>query len=489
MGHQRPPERGPTPGVQVREEPGPEPADLDVLTADDRLLDSISAGSAGFPGVAGPAGFARSAGSAGSVGGAQDALTRVLTQWRTELAPERLPAPPSLGAADWALRRGRRGTVRPVVAAAAAMVVLLLGSAAVGSRTARPGDPLWPVASVLWSDRVDSAEAGRWVQNHLGQARSELSEGRLSGAGVALTEASSRLPLIQLRDGRAGLESSYRNLVDRVSARLATQSAPGGAARTIASAGRTSPPTVTSLARTTAVAGSRRSPDRPAGPASGTSAPAGSGRGVAATSGPAAATASTGRTPIPAPATPPAAPPTPPAAPPVLRTPAAPPVVLTPIGPIDGAPGAPVRSAEPEVPAPFTPPDETAITSAASGPPAASPAGPPAGSSAGDVPASDSPASGPVPPVGPPPGSAPTTPQPGGATDVPPPGPTSPTDPSSPGPTDSTGPSAPFTGAPFTGAPATDAPTTAAANAPEGPGTVAPALETRDPASGNDPTG
>ena len=160
-------------------------------------------------------------GEAGTAGaGCTAELAGLFSTWRAELHAERLPPTPSIGAADWAVRRGRPRTARPVVAAAAAMAILLLTSAAVGSRTARPGDTLWPVASVLWADRVDSAEAGRSAQTYLVRARSELSVGRLGNASAALTEVSGQLPRVQARDGLSELRSTYSLLVGEISEQL-----------------------------------------------------------------------------------------------------------------------------------------------------------------------------------------------------------------------------------------------------------------------------
>lgn len=377
----------PRPG---RAELGPELGDLVQIGADDRFLDRLVAHLDLDP--ISPAGAGAADTSADPGAGADDTgstaeLSRLFSTWRAELHPSQLPPTPSVGTADWALRRGRRRTARPVVAAAAALAVLLLGSAAVGSRAARPGDTLWPVASVLWADRVDSAEAGRSAQNYLLRARSELSGGRVVNASAALTEVSGQLPRIQARDGLAELRSTYSVLVGEVSQQMSSDLLSSNQASDTAPSPPPPPPPVPAPVRKRdVVAGSAQ---RPRGPASSPS-PSTAGPGPAGTVAP-----RSGPTPTSA-----AAPPRPT---PVVTEPvavqAAPPVVLVPAPPAGQDPAAPGASLSPLA---LSAPDAFTLP----GRPSPAPGGSTSNPTAGTV------TSAPVPPAPVPPAPAPPAPAP-----------------------------------------------------------------------------
>lgn len=379
----------PRPG---RAELSPELGDLAQIGDDDRFLDRLAAHLDLDP--ISPAGAGAADTSADPGAGADDTgstaeLSRLFSTWRAELHPSQLPPTPSVGTADWALRRGRRRTARPVVAAAAALAVLLLGSAAVGSRAARPGDTLWPVASVLWADRVDSAEAGRSAQNYLLRARSELSGGRVVNASAALTEVSGQLPHIQARDGLAELRSTYSVLVGEVSQQMSSDLLSSNQASDTAP----SPPPVPATVRTRdVVAGSAQ---RPRGPAP---TPSTAGPGPAGTVAP-----RSGPTPTSA-----AAPPRPT---PVVTEPvavqAAPPVVLVPAPPTGQDPAAPGAPLSPPA---LSAPDAFTLPGRPSPAPGGSTSNPTAGTgTSAPVPPAPAPPA-PAPPVAPP--SAPPPPAP-----------------------------------------------------------------------------
>ncbi len=188
------------------------PIDVAAVRADDLMLDELAA--------------RRTVDlfHADSTQQTDDAVGSLLAAWREDLRPDDLPAVPSLGRADWALRRGQRRGFRPMVAAAAAIALLLVGSALIGSRTARPGDPLWGLTTVLWNDRVDSADAEHAAQAGLTSAQDELNLGHLTGASIALTFVSATLPKLQSRDDLDRIRRTYDALVSQVSSRMDSSS-------------------------------------------------------------------------------------------------------------------------------------------------------------------------------------------------------------------------------------------------------------------------
>jgi len=166
--------------------------DVADVFADDALIDGllsersepVSVG-AGFGG--------RDAGS-GAPGA--DPLIELFDIWREEISSTPLPPMPAVRRVPHPVATGRhrlQRTARPAMLIAAAICALLIGSAAVGSRTAKPGDSLWPLASVLWSDRLDSVRSLNEVNNALAEVQIALDAGRPDDAREALMRATVHL--------------------------------------------------------------------------------------------------------------------------------------------------------------------------------------------------------------------------------------------------------------------------------------------------------
>lgn len=181
-------------------------------TAPDDLFGDGSFATAG----ATAGGTGRSATGAGLGSDESDPLFGALLTWQQDLRLDDVPPLPSLGRADWALRRGRPRSHWKVLAVAAAIVLLLVSTAGVGSRLAKPGDLLWPVTRALWSDRVTSAEAGDKARLALERARAKVSSGDLTGAAVVLTSVPIEIVRVQPRDGRDELDREYSSLASQV---------------------------------------------------------------------------------------------------------------------------------------------------------------------------------------------------------------------------------------------------------------------------------
>ncbi|MGE3285059.1 MAG: hypothetical protein AB7J32_03015, partial [Pseudonocardia sp.] len=92
-----------------------------------------------------------------------------------------------------------------LAAAAAVAAVLLSAGLLTGGAEARPGDPLFPVTKVLFSERAHSLEQAEEVRTHLEQARQALRDGRHEEAARELTEAAVHL-------GSVGIVADYEEL-------------------------------------------------------------------------------------------------------------------------------------------------------------------------------------------------------------------------------------------------------------------------------------
>ena len=173
--------------------------DLDVVFADDRLVDSVAHPS--------PA-----AGNFGRRAGVSDAdpVTDLFRAWREELTAAPMPATPDLRRAiETAGGRGgpAKRSLRPALAIAAAIAALLVGTATVGSRQASPDSALWAVTQVLWPDRAQSVASRHTVQDALDQARAALERGQTQQAQLALLRAAMELGRIDEVDGRVDMQA------------------------------------------------------------------------------------------------------------------------------------------------------------------------------------------------------------------------------------------------------------------------------------------
>ncbi|MEJ3653979.1 anti-sigma-D factor RsdA [Actinomycetes bacterium KLBMP 9759] len=174
-----------------------EPVDLVAVQADDELINALAAGMA----VSAP-GF----------GGydADDHVAAILAAWRAEVESEPLPELVDIDTAIATIQKGARPRSRGIrhlapVAAAAAFVVLAMGGLSVGSYNAQPGDALWGVSKVLYSERADSVEAAARVQDRIDNAKKALLNGDPLLAAQELAEAEQDLAAIRPEEGHEEL--------------------------------------------------------------------------------------------------------------------------------------------------------------------------------------------------------------------------------------------------------------------------------------------
>jgi hypothetical protein len=157
-----------------------EPFDLDVIRADEALLDALGRGESVEQ---------------------SDSLGTLLTAWRADLvaeppqtSPIRPAQPVVAGApAEAMLGNARRGATQPHVrisrrarvAVAAAVIVAIAGGTAAAAATATPGSPLWSISQVIYPARADRIAA----EDALAQARRAIDNRNFERARQALDQA------------------------------------------------------------------------------------------------------------------------------------------------------------------------------------------------------------------------------------------------------------------------------------------------------------
>ncbi|MGH3882649.1 MAG: anti-sigma-D factor RsdA [Pseudonocardiaceae bacterium] len=193
------------------------PADLAAVQADDVLLDML--GSAG-----------RTPGNVGDVDGE---LTRALAAWRRDVHADSnqvLVDTDTALAVISAARRPirRRNPVFGPVAAAAAVMVIAFSGVGLLAKSAQPGDNLWGVTEVLYSDYARSVETAASVRTELEQVKKALQEDKPERAKESLDRIRQQLPAIAEADGKTDLTTQHRELEQRLDAGPPAQGAPPG---------------------------------------------------------------------------------------------------------------------------------------------------------------------------------------------------------------------------------------------------------------------
>lgn len=175
-----------------------EPLDLVAVQADDELINALRGGMVvSTPGLQGY--------------GADDQVAAILAAWKAEVDAEPIPELVDIDTAMAAIEsarpsRGRRARwhLAPV-AAAAAFVVLAVGGVSIGSADSEPGDALWGVSKVLYSERAESVEAAARVETRISTAKKALAEGKTEVAAQELEAAQADLATVRPQEGKADL--------------------------------------------------------------------------------------------------------------------------------------------------------------------------------------------------------------------------------------------------------------------------------------------
>ena len=183
-----------------------DPIDLVAVQADDELINALRSGmSVSAPGVYGY--------------DTEDHLAAILAAWKAEVDAEPIPELIDIDSATAALQAGRPSTARRAgrhlapVAAAAAFVVLAVGGVSIGSAGSEPGDALWAVSKVLYSERAQSVEAAARAESHITTAKQALAGGQPEVAALQLQAAQTDLVVVRPQEGQVDLSDVQSFLV------------------------------------------------------------------------------------------------------------------------------------------------------------------------------------------------------------------------------------------------------------------------------------
>ncbi len=183
-----------------------EPIDIVAVQADDELINALRGGT----GVSAPSvlGF-----------DADDHVAAILAAWKAEVDADPIPELIDIDTAMAAIESARPARARPghrhlaPVAAAAAFVVLAIGGVSIGSADSEPGDALWGVSKVLYSERAESVEAAARVETRITTAKKALAEGKTDVAAQELQAAQADLATVRPQEGKADLAAVQSFLV------------------------------------------------------------------------------------------------------------------------------------------------------------------------------------------------------------------------------------------------------------------------------------
>lgn len=172
--------------------------DLSAVQADDRLLDALGSATPG-----------------GSL--VDDELNALLLAWRNEVETEPFGELVDTETAIATIQAARPQPVSrhrfliPLASAAAVLAIAFTGVSLV-ARDAQPGDALWSLTRVLYSEHAKSIEAAAIINTDLESARLALREGKVNEAREKLNKIEASLGSVSTADGKAQLEEKHAEL-------------------------------------------------------------------------------------------------------------------------------------------------------------------------------------------------------------------------------------------------------------------------------------
>ncbi|MFH5208635.1 anti-sigma-D factor RsdA [Antrihabitans spumae] len=186
------------------------PIDIAAVRRDDELIDAIA-----------------SDGPVATDSPDEYEIATLLASWRAEITSPPLPAAPDLDEVFAAVNQeigarnarvnasGRLRLVRPIIGAAAA-IALVVGGMTAMSYNAEPGDPLWKVKEVVFSDQADSTVANIDTTSDLQEAQRYIAEGNPQEAKARLDRAVDRADDVKDSTKRDDLIAMWDKLTKEV---------------------------------------------------------------------------------------------------------------------------------------------------------------------------------------------------------------------------------------------------------------------------------
>ena len=175
--------------------------DLSLVHADDEYLDRLGGANLDDPD-----------------GVPDDQLSALLMSWRRDIDAEPMdelvdPKLATVTVHAARVRRSRRPRLLVPMAAAAAVLAIAFAGLGLVARGAEPGETLWALTKVLYSDHARSVEAAEAVRDDLRQAEAALTAGRVAEAKTKLENARAVLPTVSTEDGQRDLEEQHASLM------------------------------------------------------------------------------------------------------------------------------------------------------------------------------------------------------------------------------------------------------------------------------------
>ncbi|NKY86544.1 anti-sigma-D factor RsdA [Nocardia veterana] len=187
------------------------PVDIAAVRRDDALIDAIAGD-----------------GPVATDSAEEYQLASLLANWRADIVEAPMPAGPDLDTVVAAVnqeigarearvnahRRGRLRLVRPLMGAAAAVAVIAGGTTAF-SYGAQPGDPLWRVKEVVFSQQAQTTIAQR-ADDDLAKAQTLIDQGHPEQAKALLESASTNTTQVDDHARKQDLQTRWQHLLDQL---------------------------------------------------------------------------------------------------------------------------------------------------------------------------------------------------------------------------------------------------------------------------------
>ncbi|WP_194817448.1 anti-sigma-D factor RsdA [Nocardia sp. XZ_19_385] len=187
------------------------PVDIAAVRRDDALIDAIS-----------------SDGPVQTDSEQEYQLATLLADWRSELIAPPLPSSPDLDEVVAAVNQeigarkvrvgaqagGHLRLVRPILGTAAALA-LVFGGVTAFSYNAEPGNPLWKVKEVVFSEQALTTVVNR-ADGQMGEAQQALQQSNPTQAAAQLGRAKENLAQVSDQDKKTELEAEWKKLVEEL---------------------------------------------------------------------------------------------------------------------------------------------------------------------------------------------------------------------------------------------------------------------------------